>query len=269
MPQFDRQKVIKAVLVCLCLGVMIFSGVKLGQIFTQYNTADSTYDDATEMAITELPPVSATDETEPPAYVVPFAVDFDALRQTNDDVVGWIYCEGTVINYPIMQSDNNNFYLEHLFDGSYNKTGSITLNSQNSAGFTDNHTLIYGHNMKNGSMFTTLKRYSAQEFYDEHPIMWIITPDGAYVLELLAGYVTSAESQAAFNLGISGESLTEHVNRAMSRSTFVSTAAPESVEKLVTLITCSYEYDDARYILLGSLVPVDEMNARAAADSEE
>jgi len=175
-----------------------------------------------------------------------------------------LYSDGTVINYPILQGSNNTHYLEHMYDGSFNKAGSITMDCRNSVVFADTHTVIYGHNMKNGSMFASLKRYSEQAYYDEHPIMWIFTPEETYVLELVAGYITSASSET-FDLALTPEKMTEHVSRAINRSTFVSGVAPESVNHLVTLVTCSYEYDDARYVLLGSLLTLDEMNARQQA----
>lgn len=267
MKSLDLQKIIRGIAICICAAVMLISGIKLCQLLLEYHTASSAYESTAEIAIVEAPVLSASDAPDN-AFVAPFAVDFELLRQTNEDVIGWIYCDGTIINYPIMQGDQTYYYLEHLFDGSYNKSGSITLDSRCDTDFADNHTLIYGHNMKNGSMFASLKKYSSQQYYDEHPVMWIFTPEEAYVLELVAGYVTSAEASRDFDLSLSGDELAAYLSSAQSRSTFVSSIPIDSVEHLVTLVTCSYEYDDARYILLGSLVPIDKMNERATAQQD-
>jgi len=255
------KKYIRLALAGVCLIIMLFSVYKLIGIIKEYSTATNIYEDATELAISAPPAPSHSDVM--PLMQAPLSVDFDVLRQTNPDVVGWIYCEDTILNYPVMQAEGNNYYLEHLFDGSYNKAGSITLDCRNSADFSDIHTIIYGHNMKNGSMFAVLKKYMSQEYYDEHPIIWIFTPDETYVLEAVAGYVTSAESSSSFDLNIGQDGMAGHIGRAIARSNFVSGIAPESVQRLVTLVTCSYEYDEARYILLCNLVTLDEYNARA------
>ena len=85
--------------------------------------------------------------------------------------------EGTKINYPIVQGEENSYYLKHLFSGEWNGSGCIFLDFRNDASFADRHSIIYGHHMKNGTMFTDLDKYKKQEFFDEHPIALLITPD--------------------------------------------------------------------------------------------
>ena len=80
-------------------------------------------------------------------------VDFSLLKQENEDIVGWIYCEGTPISYPVVQSGDNQYYLHRLINGEYNIAGSIFMDYRNNAELEDNNTIIYGHNMKNNTMF--------------------------------------------------------------------------------------------------------------------
>ena len=93
---------------------------------------------------------------------------------TNPDIVAWIYIEGTKINYPIVQGEDNSYYLKHLFSGEWNGSGCIFLDSRNDASFADRHSIIYGHHMKNGTMFTDLDKYKKQDFFDEHPVALLI-----------------------------------------------------------------------------------------------
>mgnify|MGYP000782800669 FL=1 len=95
-------------------------------------------------------------------------VDFSVLREINPDIVAWIYIEGTKINYPIVQGGDNSYYLKHLFSGEWNGSGCIFLDFRNDVSFADRHSIIYGHHMKNGTMFTDIDKYKKQEFFDEH-----------------------------------------------------------------------------------------------------
>ena len=100
-------------------------------------------------------------------------VDFEGLLKINDDLVGWIYIDGTNVDYPIVHGPDNNFYLYKMFDGNYNRSGSIFMDGANSADFSDKHTLIHGHHMKNDTMFSGLPKYKDQQFYAQHPVVLI------------------------------------------------------------------------------------------------
>lgn len=84
-------------------------------------------------------------------------------------MLAWLYCPDTVINYPVVQSDDNEYYLRRLMDGSSNTAGTLFADYRCSPDFSDPHTVIYGHNMKNDTMFGILPEYGAQEFYEPHP----------------------------------------------------------------------------------------------------
>lgn len=131
-------------------------------------------------------------------------VDFEALRNINPDVIGWIYIEGTDINYPIVQGKENNDYLRRMFDGTPNHAGSIFLDSRCSAALTDAHSIIYGHHMKNTTMFSELEQYKQQAFYDTHTWGWLITPEAHYKLQFFAGYVAETDADA-WDLDLAGE----------------------------------------------------------------
>lgn len=199
---------------------------------------------------------SESDTEQLPMETAPIEVDFEVLWETNEDVVGWIYCEDTPINFPIVQAEDNDYYLRRLIDGTWNSSGTLFADYRNAADFSDSNTIIYGHNMKNKGMFGTLSNYKEQSYYDEHPIMWLLTPDGNYKVELIAGYVTSSTSEI-YSFGQTEEEVFALAEQSIEKSTFTSDFQVLQGDRFVTLSTCSYEYDNARYVLIGRLIPLD------------
>lgn len=199
---------------------------------------------------------SESDTEQLPMETAPIEVDFEVLWETNEDVVGWIYCEDTPINFPIVQAEDNDYYLRRLIDGTWNSSGTLFADYRNTADFSDSNTIIYGHNMKNKGMFGTLSNYKEQSYYDEHPIMWLLTPDGNYKVELIAGYVTSSTSEI-YSIGNTEEEMFALAEQSIEKSTFASDFQVSQGDRFVTLSTCSYEYDNARYVLIGRLIPLD------------
>lgn len=203
-----------------------------------------------------VPNESGPPNTQEPSPDWP-EVDFAALRQVNPDIVGWLYCEDTPINYPVVQGEDNSYYLKHLFDGTYNANGCLFLDCRVASNFSDTHSIIYGHHMQNGSMLSSIDGYKDQAYYEAHPSLMLMTPDKNYLVELFAGYVTDVEADA-WEVGFRDELTWETwVAAAIDRSTFRSDIRPAVGEKILTLSTCSYEFSNARYVLLGVLKPKD------------
>lgn len=199
-------------------------------------------------------------ETEPDAEYItletaPIEVDFDLLLEKNQDIVGWLYSEDTPINLPVVQSADNNYYLRRLLDGTWNSSGTLFADYRNAGDFSDNNTIIYGHNMKSKQMFGTLSYYKEQSYFNEHPVMWLLTPDGNYKIELVAGYVTPTTSDV-YSFDQSEEEVFAMVQQAIKSSTFHSDVVVNQGDRFLTLSTCSYEYDNARYVLIGRLNPL-------------
>ena len=135
-------KQIKIVLLFLLLVVLGFSLYKINQINNELNSSQEIKEELIELV--EIP--------ETPSDEPSFQVDFKELKKINSDVIGWIVIEGTEINYPIVQGNNNSFYLNHSYDKKWNSLGSIFADYQSSNDFSDYNTFIYGHHTKNGSM---------------------------------------------------------------------------------------------------------------------
>lgn len=180
-------------------------------------------------------------------------VDFDALRAINPDVVGWLIIDGTNINYPVVQGKDNQYYLRHLFTGEYNASGCIFLDSRNARDFSDQHSILYGHHMGNGTMFNGLMDYKEQAFYDARPSALLLTPASNYKIEFFSGYVANVRADAWQVEFQPDEAFSGWLHAVQAKSLFQSTVEPSRLEKILTLSTCSYEFENARFVLHGIL----------------
>lgn len=252
--------ILRAAAAVLCLAVLAVSLWQIGTILADYRAGQNAYAELEQYTAPAptAPPIAAPQsgaagaaEAEPEISFP--QVDFDALRAVNPDVVGWITCEGTAINYPIAQAADNFYYLDHLFGGGENKAGCIFLDCANSPDFSNAHSIVYGHHMKNGTMFQPLVNYKKQEYYDAHPRMLLMTPQQNYTIEIFAGYVAAADADAWRLWFATDEDLEAWLQQSVASSCFTSTVTPAVTDRIITLSTCTYEFDDARFVLLGVL----------------
>lgn len=184
---------------------------------------------------------------------IPVSIDLPALQALYPDVIGWLYCEDTPVNYPVAQGYDNNQYLRHLLNGNYNTAGTIFADYRNGDIGSDHNFVIFGHNMKNDTMFGSLVKYKNQDYYDAHPTFHYFTVDHVYRIELVAGYVTSISSDAYKVNFENEEQLQSYVDEAIKKSTFKSNVEYVAGNRIVTLSTCSYEFTNARYVVIGVL----------------
>ncbi len=189
----------------------------------------------------------------------PLEIDFEELMSINPDVCGWIYCPETVINYPILKDNNNDYYLHHNYKGDYTASGSIFIECANRDDFADCNTIIYGHHMADGSMFASLSKWFKQDYYEAHPIMYVFTPQQNYVLQLFSAYTTAATSDSYWAAQTPCQEMTDYTAKVASQSEF----DPGEIElpddgHYVMLSTCAYSFKDARSVIHGLLVPMEE-----------
>ncbi|MBQ4290824.1 MAG: class B sortase [Clostridia bacterium] len=201
---------------------------------------------------TDAGPVSPENPSDTPKRNTPISVNFDVLKQLNENAIGWLYQAGTPINYPVLQGKDNAYYLDHSFDGKYNVYGCLFLDFRNSAGFSDNASIIYGHEAKNGSMFGSLSGYKTQEYYDAHKTMYLFTPEGNYRIRIFAGCIVQTNSRF-FTVPVPEEERAEWVREAIENSTFQSGLTEEEISSIVVFSTCTYEFENARLLVFGSL----------------
>ena len=191
-------------------------------------------------------------EEKTPIYIPNIEIDFDVLKTVNKDAAAWLYSPGTVIDYPVMEADDYYYYLNHLPDGTVNSNGSLFIDFNNAADFSGQLTVVYGHHMKSGLMFGGLVGYKEQAYYDAHPFMYLYTEYENYRIDLMYGFVISAGQwkERAFMYEENLESFLAH---AMQNTTFESGVNYEEGDRVVALSTCSYEFNNARYVVVGIL----------------
>lgn len=256
-------KTLRRAAILLCGVILVLSCWKIGTVLLEYRAGSRAYADLADAAVlpAEQPEIPAENvpETEESA---PITVDFDTLVAEYPDLVAWIYGPDTDINYPVVQAADNEYYLRRLPDGTGNSAGTIFMDCRNAADLSDDNTLLYGHNMRNGSMFGSLKKYRAQDYYEAHPVFYLLTPEGDYRADIFAAFAISA-SGALFDLSSPAASQAAVLRSATYSNNIQSDVKVEEGARIVTLSTCTYD-DSARYVVLAVLRPLDP-----AAQSEE
>lgn len=163
-------------------------------------------------------------------------VDWDGLLKVNEDIVGWIEIAGTKINYPVLQGHDNEEYIHTSVAGEYAYAGCIFMDAANEADFSDYNTIIYGHNMRNGSMFGTLDYYSKDAYHKQHPYIWIYTPEENHLYQIYSIYQTTATSNT-YNLTLRTEE--EYINWKKKMFQKGEKIEEISFENTITLSTCT------------------------------
>lgn len=188
-------------------------------------------------------------------------IDHDKLSGINDHYQFWLYAAGTPIDYPVVQCGNNTYYMDRMFNRKSNKAGALFIDYRNLAGFRDPNTLIYGHHMRDSSMFHSLTDYESRGFYEAHPWMVAVDEDEIYLIEVFAGYVTDGRDHC-YDIAISDEKdMRDFVTAAETKSNFDSHVEIAcGKDHLVTLSTCAYNFENARYIVIGRLALAWERN---------
>lgn len=233
-------------LVALC--VFCFSMYQLVNIYLGYKKGVDEYHAVAEATtVQSSEPLEVVEEKkdeegnlipEEELTVNPPEVDFDALKAINDDVVGWLELEAIPsISYPIAQGEDNEYYLHRTIKKTYNFAGSVFIDSTNASDFSDCNTIIYGHNMKNGSMFNNIKSYTDQSFADEHPYIYIYLPDGTVSqYKVVVGHIIS-ETSVLYNTHIVDTA--SFVQEMVKTSSIKVDFDQSQVQSIITLSTCT------------------------------
>ena len=258
-------------IVILVIG-MLFAAWQLGTIFLNYHRDRAAYNDLAGNAISALAEAETKDDDgeeaeeaedeendKPVVSQVPIQVDWAYLQSVNSDVVGWLYCPGTVINYPVVQTNNNDFYLKHGFDQQSNTSGTLFADKDSVAGIVQSNFIIYGHNMKDNSMFGSVAKYVDKSYYEENPVMYYLTPNGNYRVDLIGCHIVESTAE---NYPLYFSSITDYQNyldRISPSFFWINKEAMSTDYQLMSLSTCSYTsgYSDPRLLVHGVMVPIE------------
>ena len=258
MDQKKGKSRIRGIIILVLLAVMLVSGAMSIHSWMEDKRTREEYErlaglarETTAQPSTEAVTEPGEPETEP--YVSP--INFEELMKENPDTIGWIRVPDTNIDYPIVQGEDNDFYLNHDFYGKENIAGAIYLDFESQGDFVGRNNVLYGHNMKNGSMFKDVNRYKDEAYFKEHQFFSIYTPDREIRLKAVAAYYGEARPIVRKTRFKSQESFDAFVHE-MVKPCGYGDEITYPAKTLYTLVTCSYEINDARTFLFA--VEVDE-----------
>jgi len=272
------KKRLRAGLMAVLLLVFLASAGMMARQALQYREGQEIYDEAAELAeVPDLPDVEtsqpsaasssaaassaasggASSSAKPaskPVYVDPYAallkkMDFTALRKVNGDILGWIVIPHTVISYPLLQGEDNSYYLTHTYKKTTSVVGAIFMEYRCSPDLSDFNTIIYGHRMNNGSMFGTLKNYKKQSYWKAHPSVYVTDDSGSHRYDIFAAYEVSTEGDT-FRIAFSSDEEKQAFLDACTGLSVIDTGITPTVgDRVLTLSTCTGNGHATRWIV--------------------
>lgn len=187
------------------------------------------------------------------------AMDWAGLQKQYPGIVGWLSAPDIGIDYPVMQGADNSYYLTHLPDGSYNAVGSVYMDAANSPLLEDPITILYGHHVGGGRMFSPLVKYRSETFLAQHPTMTYYTPEDTYSVEIFAAHEADGSESTflwAYGASETQEDAARWLAELEAKSDISGAMPPQPGERLLALVTCSSLGEGApRYIVYGILRP--------------
>ena len=240
--------IVSNIILVIAIVVFAVSAYKLYGIFSEYNKGDKEYQKIQDLVIN----TEKKDDTKEEA----FSVDFEKLLEMNSDVVGWIrFDEPSEINYPVVQGRDNEEYLKRTFEANTNKLGTLFVDVNNPGDFSGRNTFIYGHNMKNGSMFAQLLKYKDDSFYKEHPYFYIYTPDGKVrTYEIFSAGVVKDTSDSYIMDYADDAAFQTYIDYIKQQSAYPTSAEVTTASKILSLSTCTNVRDDERFLVHGVMI---------------
>ena len=250
-----KRKTVLWILLGLFAVVAAISGYKLITILQEYRRGEETYAGLNQY-VQAVPGVSQSGQVQQEEEEE-YYIDHEGLMEINADYIGWIHIEDTKVSYPITQTADNEYYLYRMFDRVYNGVGCVFMDYRNSPAWTDSNTVIYGHNMRTGTMFADAVNYTDQAFYDAHPTGILMTPQGNFQLQFFAAYQAGVKEDAWKTEFSSREEYAAWLQNAISRSAIRGNYTPTAEDRVVTLSTCTFDHrTSSRLVILAILKPI-------------
>ena len=261
-----KSDVLLTIALIVAIAVFCYAAFNLYHIYTEYKKGTDEYNQIEEMAVTERDADSAEVAGPNARLKPPIEVDFDKLKSVNEDVVGWIYVDALPdISYPIVKGKDNQTYLHQTYEKNYNFAGTIFVDYENSGDFSDCNTLVYGHNMKNGSMFGHLKKFREDDkLYKQDKYFWILTPERNYRYEIISAYTTGVNSDTYTLFKGPGEEFEKYLETIKGYSEIQTDDTDLTIkDRIVTLSTCTGN-ESTRFVVQGKRVDAEDADSAAA-----
>ena len=263
------RKSIAALVLVICMGAAAYMGyMAVSELLDRRAGKDYYAELAKTMENSAAAPAATAvaEENEPPKqteeglqensgdFRTGSEIDFETLWKSCPDVVGWIRIDGTVIDYPVVQGVNNQFYLSHLPNRAQNDAGSIMMDIASEGDFSSMVSILHGHHMSTGAMFGDLDEYADPEYFAAHPTLRLMTPQGDYDVAIFAGYHVDGNTYGYDTGYADAEEFDKFVADAVLRSNFAADVDVQFGDRLLMLSTCAYVQEDARFVLLGKII---------------
>ena len=240
--------IVSLIVLIILFAVILFSLYKIGSILYGYWQGRSAYSNIAEEAGVKAG--KDKDDVE---------IKFKKLQKKYPDVKAWLYSKGTVINYPVAQGKDNEWYLHHTLDGKWNGAGTLFIDEYNRKPFKEFLTVIYGHHMRDGSMFGTLVKYRDHEYYEKHKVLRLYTPKKNYNIKVIGSCTIPGDSDR-YKFDFEGKADKQEYLDWIDQNTETECEDHATTkDRIVMLSTCTYEFDDARFVLFGKLEERDDL----------
>lgn len=248
------KKTINRILTVLFALIFLISAFLIARYYIQSRQAANKYDEFAEQVheIEDRQDPSGSEEQE--GEVLP---QYASLKKQFPDMVGWIRIDGTVVDYPVAQGENNSYYLHHAFDGSDSDHGCIFADKSCDMESPSDNIILYGHHMKDGSMFAVLDQYKKKEFWQEHPVIHFDTLTDSADYEILAAFAVSVDTgnEAEFRYydfieAKNKKDFDNYVEECLSRSLYTTGVTAEYGDRILTLSTCEYSRTNGRMVVV-------------------
>ncbi len=186
---------------------------------------------------------------ETPTEKMSYDKDYQRFKDQNSDVVGWISVPNTRIEYPVLRTTDNDYYLHYNALREQSKSGAIFMDYRNSDFEGSRHVIIYGHNMRNATMFHDLNSYKQKDFFENNPTITLWMDGQKYEYQVFAAHVVLADINFIRTKFKSDEEFVDYFKEFKSYSKFQNNVEVEAGDQVLTLSTCTYEYDDSRFVV--------------------
>ena len=246
-----NKKAENAITAVLAAAVLVTGGMSLHSYLSEQR-AKNEYDAIRQEVVAE-PAAGETQEEIAEKNYPELQIDFAELIRTNPDFRGWLYFPALDISYPVVQGKDNAYYLHHLFSGESNINGSIFVDCHNQPDFTDQNTIVYGHNMKNGSMFGTLDKYQDKELFEQHPEFYLYLPDKILKYRIFSCYAGRTGSEGYRYHFPEEEDFQTFLDTVSSYRDYDTGTELSATDRIVTLSTCVNSRRNYRYLVHGKL----------------
>lgn len=249
-----KGRIITNLILIIALVIFAVSAFQLAKIGKGYLSGRSEYDKVRKLAITQDTGDNTTDDGGDESGTDGFSVDFSKLLEINSDTIGWIRFpqEPSQINYPIVQGKNNSEYLKKTFSANDNTLGTIFMDVGNNKDFSDKNTLIYGHRMRDGSMFRHLQDYEDKSFWEKNPYFYIYTVDGRILKYHIYSVGQVLDTSDSYQIGFeSDDSYQSFLDMTKQTALYDTGVEVTTQSTIVTLSTCTSASDNHRFVVRG------------------